>query len=110
MPRFESPYVAKLPRHASERGAHFGMLRIEWYSRIMSSMRARVQGGRLVLDEPTALPEGTVLDLVVDDEGDELDEEERAVLSKAISIAWESVRAGHTRPATEILERLASKR
>lgn len=76
----------------------------------MSSMRARVQGGRLVLDEPTELPEGTVLDLVVDDEGDELDDHERAILNKAISSAWESVRAGHARPAREVLERLAAKR
>ena len=42
----------------------------------MSGLRARVQNGRLVVDEPTALPEGTVLDLVVDD----LDAGETAVL------------------------------
>ena len=38
----------------------------------MSSLRARVQNGRLVLDEPTGLPDGTVVDLVADDEGDDL--------------------------------------
>jgi len=41
------------------------------------SIRARVSLGRLVVDEPVDLPEGTVLDLVVDDEGDELDDDER---------------------------------
>ncbi len=40
----------------------------------MSAHRAKVHGGRLVLDEPTALPEGSVLDLVLDDEGDDLDD------------------------------------
>ena len=46
----------------------------------MSALRARVEKGRLILDEPTTLPEGTVLDLVADDEGDNLtDEERRAV-------------------------------
>jgi hypothetical protein len=40
-------------------------------------LRALVKNGHLVLDEPTSLPEGTVLDLVVDDEGDNLDDEER---------------------------------
>ena len=37
----------------------------------MSPLRARVEKGRLVLDEPTTLPDGTVIDLVVDDEGDD---------------------------------------
>ena len=74
------------------------------------SLRARVQHGRLILNEPTELPDGTVLDLVVDDEGDELDNAERAVLNAAISQAWKSISAGHGRPAKEILDRLAAKR
>jgi hypothetical protein len=39
----------------------------------MSVIRARVVNGRLQVDAPTSLPEGTVLNLVVDDEGDDLD-------------------------------------
>ena len=35
-------------------------------------LRAHVKDGYLRVDEPTTLPEGTVLDLVVDDEGDDL--------------------------------------
>ena len=35
----------------------------------MSPLRARVEKGRLVLDEPTTLPDGTVIDLVADDKG-----------------------------------------
>ena len=42
----------------------------------MSPLRARVEKGRLVLDEPTTLPEGTV----ADDEGDDLTNEERRAL------------------------------
>ncbi len=61
---------------------------------MMSSIRARVRNGRLIVDEPTSLPEGTELDLVVDDEGDHLDEAERAALNAAISRAWASVQAG----------------
>jgi hypothetical protein len=72
----------------------------------MSGIGARVQKGRLVLDAPTALPEGTVLDLVVDDEGDDLDENERAALNAAISKAWDSVQAGHGRPASEVVAAL----
>lgn len=44
------------------------------YAEYMSQLRARVENGRLVLDEPTTLPEGTVIDLVADDEGDDLSE------------------------------------
>lgn len=33
----------------------------------MSGVRAQVKNGRLIVDEPTSLPEGTVLDLVLDD-------------------------------------------
>jgi len=33
----------------------------------MKSIRARVRNGRLTVDEPTELPEGLVLDLVIDD-------------------------------------------
>jgi hypothetical protein len=38
----------------------------------MNKLRATVKKGRFVIDTPTTLPEGTVLDLVVDDEGDDL--------------------------------------
>ena len=37
---------------------------------MMSTIRARVRNGRLIVDEPTDLPEGTELDLVIDDAGD----------------------------------------
>lgn len=49
------------------------------------SIRASVVAGRLVVDEQTDLPEGTVLDLVLDDEGDNLDEAERSALREASS-------------------------
>lgn len=73
-------------------------------------VRATVRDGRLVIDQPTELPEGTVLDLVIDDEGDELDDEERAALDAAISTSWRQVQAGKTQPAEVILERLRSRR
>lgn len=54
----------------------------------MSGFRARVEKRRLVLDESTTLPEGTVVDLVADDEGDDLTEEERRALHDAMSASW----------------------
>jgi len=56
----------------------------------MKTLRARVLNRRLVLDEPTEFPDGTVLDLTVVDDGDELDEEERMALHAALASSWRS--------------------
>ncbi len=46
--------------------------------------KARVEGGQLVLKEPTDLPEGEDVQLQIADEGDELDDEERARLHASL--------------------------
>jgi hypothetical protein len=80
------------------------------YSSRMSPLRARVEKGRLVLDEPTTLPEGTVVDLVADDEGDDLTNEERRALHEALSASWKSAEAGRLLPASRILDELRRRR
>lgn len=72
----------------------------------MSPLRARVQNGRIVLDEPTTLREGTVIDLAADDEGDDLTEDERRALHQALSASWELAEAGRLQPASVILDEL----
>jgi hypothetical protein len=59
----------------------------------MSALRAKVRGGRLVVDEPTSLPEGTELELVVVG-GADLDDEERARLDEALDASWASASEG----------------
>jgi hypothetical protein len=76
----------------------------------MPGIRARVRNGRLVVDEPTDLPEGTVFDLVADDEGDDMDDAERAALSASIVLALEAVRAGRVRRAADVVTELRAKR
>lgn len=76
----------------------------------MSPLRAPVEKGRLVLDEPRTLPEGTVVDLVADDEGDDLTDEERRVLHEALAASWKSAEAGRLRPASAILDELRQRR
>jgi hypothetical protein len=66
-------------------------------------MKALVKAGRLVLDEPTELPEGTVVMLRVVDEEDELGVEERQRLHDALGEAWRSVRSGHVLPVGALL-------
>ena len=76
---------------------------------MMSAIRARVRNGRLIVDEPTSLPEGTELDLVIDDADDDLDEAQRTALDAAISRAWASVQAGEGRTAADVLADLAKR-
>lgn len=76
----------------------------------MTGFRARVENGRLVIDDPTDLPEGTVLDLVVDDEGDSLTDEERAALHSAIDRSFADAKAGRVRPAADVVNDLRKQR
>ena len=75
----------------------------------MSGIRAKVTNGRLIVDEATSLPEGTVLDLVIDDEGDDLDDKERETLHAAIERAWKSAKAGSLFPADQVIRELRGR-
>jgi hypothetical protein len=63
-----------------------------------------------VLDEPTTLPDGTVINLVADDEGDDLTDQERRALHEALSASWKSSETGRLRPASAILDELRKQR
>jgi hypothetical protein len=76
----------------------------------MNPLKARVAAGRLVVDSPVKLPEGTEVDVGIVDPGDDLDAAERARLDDALVRSWEQARAGRTRPAEELLQRLRAKR
>lgn len=60
----------------------------------MDTLKARVVNGRLVLDEPVDLPDGTILELVVADPGDSMDEAQRAALDAELEAAWAGVKNG----------------
>lgn len=72
-------------------------------------IKARVVGGRLVVDEPTNLPDGTELDLVLVDPGAWLPEAERAALRAALLESDSDVAAGRLVDADEILKELRSR-
>lgn len=76
----------------------------------MNKLRARVRQGRLVVDAPTSLPEGTVLDLVVDDEGDDLTDDERAALHASLERATQEAKSGKARPAEDVVRELRRPR
>jgi hypothetical protein len=58
-----------------------------------TAMKARIRSGRLVLDEPTTLPEGAEVLLVVDP-ADDLDEEDRPEIDALLDESIEDGRAG----------------
>jgi hypothetical protein len=62
-----------------------------------------------MIDQPTDLPEGLVLELVVDDEGDELTDAERRHLHQVLTERWRSAQAGHVVDAAEVTRRLAER-
>ena len=74
----------------------------------MSSLKARVENGRLKLDEPTDLPEGAVVPLEIAD-WDDLDDAERAELHEAIREGFEDAKAGRTIDAQQWVAELRSR-
>jgi hypothetical protein len=81
----------------------------------MQALKAHVHNGRLVLDEPTDLPEGEVVELVPLDEvladgGDYLDDEERERLHESLRESIEQMKAGQTIDAADALAELRAHR
>jgi hypothetical protein len=73
------------------------------------TLKARVKAGRLVVDEPTDLPEGTVVELLALDPGDWLTEEDRAALHRALRDSDEDVKATRLIDADVVLRELRSR-
>ncbi len=71
----------------------------------METLKAVVQNGRLTLDEPTDLPEGEIVELVLADR-DELDDEDRVKLHESLERAWAEEQAGQGRSAEEFMKDL----
>jgi predicted DNA-binding antitoxin AbrB/MazE fold protein len=80
----------------------------------MHAMKARVENGRLKLDEPTDLPEGKLVDVVLLDDvflngGDDLDDEERAALHESIREGITDMEEGRTVDAKTAIAELRSR-
>jgi hypothetical protein len=73
------------------------------------TIMARVRDGRLVLDEPTDLPDGTEVELLPLDPGDWLDERDRKALHEALRESGVDIAAGRLVDAEEILKEIRSR-
>jgi hypothetical protein len=81
----------------------------------MKALKALVRGGRLVLDEPTDLPEGEEIELVPLDEvlasgGDYLDDAERERLHESLRESIRQMKAGQVVDAAAALSELRAHR
>ena len=69
---------------------------------MLKSVKAHVRSGRLVVDEPTDLPDGTEIELVLAD-WDDLGDGDREKLHAALDASEDELRQGKGRPAAEVL-------
>ena len=75
----------------------------------MRALKAHVKGGRLVLDEPTELPEGTEVELTLV-EDDDFESEERARLDAALELSMSQARAGQLVDGDAVIRKLLARR
>jgi hypothetical protein len=74
----------------------------------MQALKVQVKNGRLVVDEPTDLPEGAEVEVVVID--DKLTTEERAELHASLDRALDDSEAGRSMDAGEYLRQYRAGR
>ena len=74
----------------------------------MQALKVQVKNGRLVVDEPTDLPEGAEVDVVVID--DELTAEERAELHASLDRALDDSEVVRGMDAGEYLKQYRARR
>ncbi|HWU86857.1 MAG TPA: hypothetical protein VN253_06265 [Kofleriaceae bacterium] len=74
----------------------------------MQALKAQVKNGRIMLDEPTNLPDGAEIEVIVID--DELSAEERAELHASLDRALDDSEAGRGVDAAEYLRQYRARR
>jgi hypothetical protein len=76
----------------------------------MQPLKAVVRNGRLVMDEPTELPEGTEVVLAAIDEDDDMPDEERARLHESLRRSIAQAKAGQLIDGDEVIGKLLARR
>jgi hypothetical protein len=75
----------------------------------MRVLKAHVENGRIVADEPVDLPDGTPVRVVRVDTGEEMSSEERVELESAIEEGYADFARGDFEDAEAFAARLAAK-
>ena len=74
------------------------------------TLHAHVINGRLVVDEPVDLPDGTQVQVEIVNDSDALDDADRARLHAAIEQGQDEIDRGEGRPADELIAELRATR
>jgi hypothetical protein len=101
LPRLRTSHAGRTPFDVT--------LAAEYTSLTMQPLKAHVKNGRLVLDEPSDLPEGEVVELVPAD-ADDMDDVERAALHESLSVSIDQMKKGQLIDGNEVLARLRARR
>jgi hypothetical protein len=72
----------------------------------MTILRARVSNGRVIVDEPTDLPDGARVDLLLLDAAAEPDPVERVAIESSVSRGLAQADRGDVLSVESVLERL----
>jgi predicted transcriptional regulator len=75
----------------------------------MTLVRGHVEGGRIVLDEKVALPEGAQVEVALLDDEDDLSVDERAKIEAAIDVGLAEADRGEGIPVEDVLEYLRKR-
>ena len=73
------------------------------------TIKGKVRAGRLVVDEPSNLPEGTEVELLPLDPGDWLTDADRAALHDALAQSQADVEGGRLIDAADVIKTLRSR-
>lgn len=69
-------------------------------------LQANILDGRLVLDEPVDLPDGTAVELMPVHDDDDLDDADRARLHASLERSAEQFARGESIPAADVLRQI----
>ena len=80
----------------------------------MQPLKAQVRNGRLLMDEPTDLPDGDIVylqlvDGIVSVDGDDRDDEDRAELHSELEASLAEADAGDTEDFAKVLSELRQR-
>ena len=78
-------------------------------SAVMNALKAHVENGRIIVDEMTDLPDGTVLHVVPVEDDPHLDAEERERILRAIDEGQAAARRGEHVDAEELVKELMAR-
>jgi hypothetical protein len=72
----------------------------------MTILRALVKNGRVVVDEPTSLPDGAQVELLVLDAGEEMGADEQAALDASLDRGLAQADRGEVHSIDDVLAKL----